>query len=398
MADWYHQTSSVLLKQYLSSASNPNGNEPVFKTGLINGNGVFDCSKTNLPCTPKPPTVFSVQPNQQYRLRLINMASLAAFQVSLDNHKFTVIEVDGNYVEPYTIDSIIINIGQRYSVLVNAPSSYGSFWLRTRMFHGNPWTSGPLPVGFNPDVKAIWSYGRPTIPRSSPLTLGPSNTLQDIKLHPLSPRRAPPMTARDLNLRYSFTFATRPGDTYQKAYSKVTVVAPSGAKQVIINSTYTPPLYPALLAAKAGLPLSPSTHPIQVSLGQIVQVALLSRDPGEHPFHLHGSSFWVMAEGTAHSSDELPSVEALNAIPNPLYRDTATVAACPTDKDGNCENNGFGYTIIRFVADNPGVWMLHCHIEWHMAAGLAVNFVVGKEVLREISSITDQGMCARRRF
>ena len=28
-----------------------------------------------------------------------------------------------------------------------------------------------------------------------------------------------------------------------------------------------------------------------------------------------------------------------------------------------------GYTIVRFVADNRGVWLLHCHIEFHSAIG-----------------------------
>jgi iron transport multicopper oxidase len=29
---------------------------------------------------------------------------------------------------------------------------------------------------------------------------------------------------------------------------------------------------------------------------------------------------------------------------------------------------------IRFETDNPGPWFLHCHIDWHLAAGLAVVF------------------------
>ena len=31
-----------------------------------------------------------------------------------------------------------------------------------------------------------------------------------------------------------------------------------------------------------------------------------------------------------------------------------------------------GYTVIRFVADNPGWWLLHCHIEIHQLEGMAV--------------------------
>lgn len=37
-----------------------------------------------------------------------------------------------------------------------------------------------------------------------------------------------------------------------------------------------------------------------------------------------------------------------------------------------------GYTIIRFVADNPGYWLFHCHIEFHAEIGMALVFKVGK--------------------
>lgn len=36
-----------------------------------------------------------------------------------------------------------------------------------------------------------------------------------------------------------------------------------------------------------------------------------------------------------------------------------------------------GYTIIRFVANNPGYWLFHCHIEFHVEVGMALVFKVG---------------------
>jgi hypothetical protein len=34
---------------------------------------------------------------------------------------------------------------------------------------------------------------------------------------------------------------------------------------------------------------------------------------------------------------------------------------------------GFGYIAIQIEADNPGSWPLHCHIAWHVSAGLYVT-------------------------
>jgi iron transport multicopper oxidase len=35
----------------------------------------------------------------------------------------------------------------------------------------------------------------------------------------------------------------------------------------------------------------------------------------------------------------------------------------------------YSYTVIRFKSGNPGIWMLHCHIEWHIEAGLVMTLV-----------------------
>uniref|UniRef100_A0A2C9K905 Plastocyanin-like domain-containing protein n=1 Tax=Biomphalaria glabrata TaxID=6526 RepID=A0A2C9K905_BIOGL len=36
-----------------------------------------------------------------------------------------------------------------------------------------------------------------------------------------------------------------------------------------------------------------------------------------------------------------------------------------------------GYTVLRFRADNPGIWLLHCHVEFHAETGMALVFQVG---------------------
>ena len=50
----------------------------------------------------------------------------------------------------------------------------------------------------------------------------------------------------------------------------------------------------------------------------------------------------------------------------PPRRDTATVP-------------GGGWLAIAFLSNNPGAWLMHCHIAWHVAEGLAVQFVESPE-------------------
>lgn len=34
-----------------------------------------------------------------------------------------------------------------------------------------------------------------------------------------------------------------------------------------------------------------------------------------------------------------------------------------------------GYLVLGFITDNPGAWLMHCHIAWHVGEGLAVQFL-----------------------
>lgn len=90
-----------------------------------------------------------------------------------------------------------------------------------------------------------------------------------------------------------------------------------------------------------------------------------------HPFHLHGHSFRVVGMRRLSSETTIDDVKAFDEaglltrnLKNAPIKDTVTVP------DG-------GYTVIRFKADNPGYWLFHCHIEFHVEVGMALVFKVG---------------------
>lgn len=85
----------------------------------------------------------------------------------------------------------------------------------------------------------------------------------------------------------------------------------------------------------------PSTETITVKKGDVVRLRLIGIGQFIHPMHLHGFSFKVVA------TDGHPVPEAAQ-----LTKDTLSVAP------------GERYD-IEFVADQPGQWMLHCHILHH---------------------------------
>lgn len=81
--------------------------------------------------------------------------------------------------------------------------------------------------------------------------------------------------------------------------------------------------------------------------------------PLPHPIHLHGHDFYVLdhQENAVWNGD----ISRLK-MDNPIRRDTATLPAA-------------GYLILAFESDNPGAWLMHCHIPFHIAAGLGVQFL-----------------------
>ncbi|ONK61966.1 uncharacterized protein A4U43_C08F35430 [Asparagus officinalis] len=80
-----------------------------------------------------------------------------------------------------------------------------------------------------------------------------------------------------------------------------------------------------------------------------------------HPLHLHGYNFFVVGQGFG-DHDPVKDPPKFNLI-DPVERNTIGVPAG-------------GWVAIRFFADNPGVWFMHCHIEIHLSWGLRMAWVV----------------------
>jgi iron transport multicopper oxidase len=109
-----------------------------------------------------------------------------------------------------------------------------------------------------------------------------------------------------------------------------------------------PSLYTALSTGKDALnPVvyGNATNTFILRQGQIIDLVVNNYDDGGHPFHLHGHSFQVLHRGL-----DLPFGGDHSAFPSiPMRRDTVKVA-------------GLGSLVLRFEANNPGIFLFHCHI------------------------------------
>src|SRR6195952_353516 len=77
--------------------------------------------------------------------------------------------------------------------------------------------------------------------------------------------------------------------------------------------------------------------------------------------HLHGHDFIVLGAGEAATFDPTIDSAKLQAA-TPVRRDTTMLPAN-------------GWLVVAFKVDNPGAWLFHCHIAWHVSQGLSVQFL-----------------------
>jgi iron transport multicopper oxidase len=136
--------------------------------------------------------------------------------------------------------------------------------------------------------------------------------------------------------------------------------------------TYIHQKVPSLFTAfSAPDPANPAIYgavnPFVVNKGDIVQIVVNNIDGAIHPFHLHGHQFQVVERPKSGKGKYTGQGRNFPAVPS--KRDTVQV-------------NANSYAVIRFKADNPGVWLFHCHIEWHVVLGLTATIIEDPAALK----------------
>ncbi|KAF8067721.1 Fet3 protein [Lyophyllum atratum] len=355
LGDWYHDEHSVLLKQFINIA-NPGGAEPVPDSALVyfaqNASYLGPISGTS----PSPVTsavgfnenaTLPFQPGKTYRLRIVNTSGFAAFFFWIDGHDMRIIEVDGTDVEESPIDLISITVAQRYSVLVTARNDTSANWA----IHANMDTDmfDKVPDALNPNVTSSITYSS-----SAPLTdLGFVDAYHDVDDLSLVPVEKIPQSPVTKTIELEVTFDTMDDGTNHAMFNQI---------------TYNPPLVPTVFSALSlgsNATVAEAYGPLSFVVDHldVIDIVIKNGDAGKHPFHLHGHKYQIVGRSEDYTSDD-PALNPpiVEGQANPIRRDTVQIPSMHS-------------ATLRIVADNPGVWFLHCHIEWHLEVGLAVQLI-----------------------
>ncbi|KAF2141018.1 multicopper oxidase [Aplosporella prunicola CBS 121167] len=369
--DYYHDLTSALLPHYL--APDRENAEPVPDGGLINGKNVRNCDTLlNRRCdnSTSSLSVFELDENKKHRLRIINTGAFAEFQVQIDEHEFAVTEADGTDLWPTYHHRLNISPGQRYSiVLTTNVSSAGFFWMRAKMVTA---CFAEENLSLASEVRAIVAY-KPAkdsnrTHRPSSIEWGDPTDMQCLdmnatELRPVVSLRAPSAADTLIHLRSNFEIGSwrlsrgyfnssswRPNFSSPSLYRLVS--GHQSKNSSFINSMSVP-------YGINSEGFDTTVELVYQTTGiRTVDILVSNFDDGSHPLHMHGYKFFVLSSG--HGYPPVDLMQNLD-LSNPLRRDTASVEA-------------FGWILLRFVADNPGIWAFHCHFTWHTEAGMLMQF------------------------
>lgn len=349
----------------------------------MNGNGTYYCCPRLDPlCKGNSKlTTFNFKAGKTYKMSLVNTGTSTHATFWIDNHSFSVVATDFVPIKPYNASILNVAIGQRYDIIVKANASTGTdgqtdFWMHARdcgnggarsnlgIIRYDP-SSKTIPFTPPPDSKHI-CYGcldemslnlKPIVPRNVTAPANVNFTEDSLKVHLVGY----PDEYQEGSVLHKWVLKNSSFylDWSEPSLSLVKIASekdwkepkfPKGYEPVDLNFKHDSWVY-FLIEGK-----------FQESLNNSSRKIYKTQAPVAHPIHLHGHDFVVLASG----DQEFNASEVKPNLYNPPRRD---VALLPVD----------GYLIIAFqskhalhflfcpcltsiVVNNPGVWLMHCHV------------------------------------
>ncbi|KAH9294916.1 hypothetical protein KI387_038504, partial [Taxus chinensis] len=346
----------------------------------------------------------SVALGETYLLRIINAALNQQLFFKIADHDLVVVAADASYTKPYSTNVVTIAPGQTTDILLIAVRTPGKYYMAARAY-----SSSSLVAFDETTTTAILEYDGaspsvaypifPDLPFYNDTSVATSFKTGLRSLDSTEyPNDVPLIIDEDLVSTIGIGLSPCPqgqtcggldGGRLTASMNNISFVMPTvsilQAYYFGINGIFTtdfpdnPPTqfdYTAeSIPASLWSPVS-GTKVKVIEFNSNVQLVFQGTNivAGEdHPMHLHGYDFYVVGQGSGNYD---PLLDPINFnLEDPPRRNTVVV---PVN----------GWAAIRFKADNPGAWLLHCHLEVHLSWGLNTVFLVtnGQGLLAELEA------------
>ncbi len=257
----------------------------------------------------------SGKPGSKMRLRVINAAASTYFYLSSSSGPMLVVAADGPDIEPVSLDRILMGMAETYDIMVTVPKN-GRCELRATAQDGSGHTSAFFGNG---ELKPAQDPPRP-------------------HLYSMDDMLAGSLVAMEGD---GGSQEARPPSPYRLLHATSTTALPRNASRRTLELRLTGDMERYIWAINGKTAREDGV--IQVKRGEILRFELVNDTMMHHPMHLHGHFFRVI-DG---DQDERAPLKHTVDVP-PMGRRT-----------------------IEFLADQQGDWLFHCHLLYHMHAGMS---------------------------
>ncbi|EQK98377.1 Multicopper oxidase family protein [Ophiocordyceps sinensis CO18] len=365
---------------------------------LINGRGFYNCSMAvtarPINCSLAEKPAVRLAGSHRVKLRIVNTGITSGLTLSLSHGAMRLVAVDGaSPVSPSTPAAAAIGVlypGERMDIIVDRTAPIDTDSTRG---HNQADSDQPqLRIALDKEnmglknfaltrkqsFPLVWKAGEP----DAASTPAQHDAKAPVSHFVLGEASGPPLDPSLLALiehpqETAVLYTTmlvraanhnRPVGTVN--HTSWAVSDPKGRPLLSLDREQWPSAIPQPTAAQTlKVPWFRESGP-----GRWLELVINNFDDKGHPFHMHGYSFYVVASrraqmGQAIGYNPLDPAAAAQAPPvntaSPLRKDTVYV---PPQ----------GHVVLRFPLDNDGLWLLHCHVLWHQAAGMGIVLQVGE--------------------
>ncbi|KAL2460456.1 Laccase-14 [Abeliophyllum distichum] len=367
----------------IAGNANKTGGEPILSDAYtINGQpgDLYPCSKQGT-------FRMEVMHGKTYLLRIVSAVMDENLFFSIAKHKLTLVGTDGFYTKPFETDYIMITPGQSMDVLLTANQSPNLYYIAARSYSSafgagfdNSTTTGILQ--YKQNVFNLFSSD-PFLPPLPPYNGTPESTEFTKKLRSLANKEhsieVPLETDTNLFLTVAVNLLNCTGKPCNGPFDKRFSASLNNISFVFPSSNILQAYYYKIQGVfEKNFPRKPlqkfdytgynlpdnlltpdfGTRVLVLEYNASVELILQGTNvlaSDNHPMHLHGYSFYVVGWGFG-NFDPTKDPSTYNLVDPPQQ----TTVGIP--------NNG--WVAIRFRANNPGVWLLHCHLERHATWGM----------------------------
>lgn len=308
-------------------------------------------------------------PGERVRLRIINASAMTIFNVRVPGVPMTVVQADGQPVRPVETDEFQISVAETYDVIVTPPADR-AYTLAAEAIDRSGMARATLAprLGMSAPVPALRQ--RPTLGMRD-MGMGGMDHAGSCPPEHAAMGHCTPGQATTMNHSMRDKSLVPPS---VKVGVGVDMVAPMPADRTgdrplglehephrVLTYHDLAPLTPfpdkrppsrsidihltgnmeRFMWSLDGRKMNEGAQPIRLALNERVRVNLINNSMMNHPIHIHGH-FFELVTGKDHGH---PVKHTVNVMPG-------------------------GKASFDLTADAPGDWAFHCHLLYHMHAGM----------------------------